>query len=27
VYADNGAWGGGDHIFYAEDIPPTEKPI
>jgi RHS repeat-associated protein len=21
VYADNGAWGGSDHIFYARDIP------
>ena len=26
-YADNGAWGGDDHIFFPYEIPPTVTPI
>jgi hypothetical protein len=26
-YADNGAWGGDDHIFWPTEIPPTVTPI
>jgi hypothetical protein len=26
-YADNGAWGGDDHIFFPFEIPPTATPV
>jgi hypothetical protein len=26
IYADNGAWGGRDHLFFPEDIPDYAVP-